>query len=153
MSSFAIVQATLEHADIIAPLFDEYRQFYGQAPNLERGRTFIAKRLINRESVIFIATDGEQGSEALGFTQLYPSFTSVGMRRLWILNDLFVAAPARGRGIATALMDKAAEYARQTAARGLILETAADNGEAQRLYEKLGWKRDELFYRYYLNLA
>jgi ribosomal protein S18 acetylase RimI-like enzyme len=153
MGSFAILQATLEHADLIAPLFDSYRQFYGQPSNLERGRTFIAKRLINRESVIFIAVDEASQKESLGFTQLYPSFTSVGMRRLWILNDLFVAESARGRGIATALMDKAAEYARQTAARGLILETAADNAEAQRLYEKLGWTRDELFYRYYLNLA
>jgi GNAT superfamily N-acetyltransferase len=150
--SMNIIQATLEHADSIAPVFDAYRQFYGQAPNLERCRTFIAKRLINRESVIFFVADETSPHHVLGFTQLYPAFSSVAMRRLWILNDLFVLPEARKKGIAAALMHKAREFAKETAAKGLVLETATDNSEAQRLYEKLGWQRDELFYRYFINI-
>jgi GNAT superfamily N-acetyltransferase len=150
--AFTILQATLDHADIIAPLFDAYRQFYGKPSNLDRGRTFISKRIINRDSAIFLAVDAADAKRGLGFTQLYPSFSSVSMRRLWILNDLYVLDEARGQGIATALLQKAREFAEQTSAKGLVLETAIDNTEAQRLYEKLGWQRNEAFYNYHLTL-
>ncbi len=150
-NTIAIIQATLDHADQIAPLFDAYRQFYNQEPNLERSRNFVAKRLINRESVIFIALNTATGT-AIGFTQLYPSFSSVSMKRLWILNDLFVADGARQQGIAKALLEKARLYASESGAKGLSLETAMDNVVAQKLYEYLGWQRNEEFYTYYINV-
>ena len=99
--------------------------------------------------MLFLALDGESG---IGFTQLYKSFSSVSMGRLWVLNDLFVAPEARRRGVAVVLMEHAREFAAATGALGLELATATDNLTAQRLYEKLGWKRDDDFYHYALDL-
>ncbi|HEY1015460.1 MAG TPA: GNAT family N-acetyltransferase [Herpetosiphonaceae bacterium] len=143
-----IIHATPDHLPAVAPLFDAYRQFYRQPPDLPAALEFLGQRLANRESVIFLALDGD---EPLGFVQLYPSFSSVSLRRLWILNDLFVAPAARGRGAATALITQACDFARADGAKGLVLETAADN-PAQQLYERLGWQRDTDFYHYSLNL-
>lgn len=147
-----VIQATLDHADLVSPLFDAYRQFYKQAPNLERVRGFIARRLINRESVIFLALNPENSNDAFGFTQLYPSFSSVAMKRLWILNDLYVSPEFRKRGVASALLEKSRTFAIETGAQGLALSTAVDNATAQQLYEQLGWKKDNEFYYYYLNV-
>jgi len=53
--------------------------------------------------VIYLA---ERGSRAVGFVQLDPlcSSTASRPRRLWLLNDLFVAPEARGGGIGRALL-------------------------------------------------
>ena len=93
-----------------------------------------------------------EGTEGLGFAQLYPSFSSVSMKRLWILNDLFVAPEARRRGVAAALLEEARRLAVETRAEGLELATATENLPAQRLYERLGWERDDAFHHYFLSL-
>ena len=142
-----MLRATLEHLGEVAPLFDLYRQFYEQPPDLEGAREFVRERLERGESVIFLARAGERPA---GFTQLYPSFSSVSMRRLWILNDLYVAAEARKLGVGEALLDRARAWAAETGAKGLELATASDNFPAQRLYEKTGWKKDLEFFHYYL---
>ena len=98
---------------------------------------------------MFLAMDGK---EAVGFVQLYPSFDSVTMRNLWILYDLFVVPTARKRGVAKLLIERAQRFAAETKAKRLILETAVDNVTAQKLYERLGWKRDTAFHRYYLDV-
>jgi ribosomal protein S18 acetylase RimI-like enzyme len=131
------------------PLFDAYRAFYGQASDPELVHEFLRERLTREESVVFVALEGEA---ALGFTQLYPSFSSVSARRLWILYDLFVAPEARGRNVGAALLEKARRFAVKTGTKRLTLATALDNLPAQRLYEKLGWKRDETFYHYHLDV-
>lgn len=141
-----ILRANPEHVDQIVPLFDGYRQFYGQASDLEAGQQFVLERLKNDESVIFLALDGEEG---VGFTQLFPTFSSVSMKRLWILNDLFVLPTARRRGVAHALLEQARQFAIETQAKGLVLETATDN-PARYVYESLGWQRDTDFYHYSL---
>ena len=141
-----IIRAYPEHVDQIAPLFDGYRQFYGQVSDIAAGRQFVLERLNHEESVIFLALDGEQG---MGFTQLYPTFSSVSMRRLWTLNDLFVTPAARRCGVARALLEQARQFAIETHAKGLVLETAIDN-PARRVYESLGWQRDTEFYHYSL---
>ena len=146
---FTIVRADAEKVDEVGALFDAYRQFYGQPPDLERARAFIADRIARGESVIFVA---ERDETSLGFTQLYPSFSSAAVTRLWILNDLFVAPSARGRGVGEALLEHARRFAQETGARALMLETATDNLTAQRLYERLGWVRETGFYTYYLRL-
>lgn len=151
-SNFDIIQANLTHVDLIAPLFDSYRQFYKQAPDLTGARQFILDRLTNEEAVIFLAvTEGDVGLVGLGFTQLYPSFSSISMKRLWVLYDLFVAPQVRRQGIGFALLERAKKLAIETQARGLVLATATDN-PAQKLYEKFGYKRDEGFYHYYLHV-
>jgi GNAT superfamily N-acetyltransferase len=148
---FRIVRAGMEHVGMAAPLFDAYRQFYKLPPDPEKGRKFLSERLSRSESVVFLALiEGETGWIAAAFMQLYPTFSSLSLKRLWILNDLFVAPQARKAGIAKALMERARQLAAETGAEGLILETAVDNVAAQTLYERLGWKRDEKFYRYAL---
>jgi len=144
-----VARATVEMVDELAPLFDAYRQFYGQATDLKGARNFLTERLGRRESTVFLASmDGHP----VGFTQLYPSFSSTSMQPVWILNDLFVAPKARGRGVAEALIERSKQLAIETNVKELTLETAKTNVIAQRLYEKLGWKREEKFYKYELIL-
>ena len=141
-----IVRAAQHDVDVIAPLFDAYRVFYEAASNLRASHNFITERLARDESVIFLARDGDHA--AIGFAQLYPSFESVHMQRLWILNDLFVDPYARIGGVGAALMAVAERFARENDAAGLTLSTAVDNHAAQRLYERAGYVRDEAFLVY-----
>ena len=131
----------------LSELFDGYRQFYQQNSNLTAARRFIATRLEKNESVIFVV---ESGGKLLGFTQLYPSFSSVSMQRLWVLNDLFVAGDARKQGVAAKLMAAAKKFATETGSKGLILETDLDNLAAQKLYDKLGYKLQNSTRHYFL---
>ena len=144
-------QAGPADADLVAPLFDAYRQFYEQPSDPGLARAFIAARLENHESVIFLA---ERAGRPVGFVQLYPLFSSTAARprRLWLLNDLFVAPEARGAGVGRALMERARRLAEETGAVGLELATARGNATAQRLYESLGYRRDDGFLRYELGL-
>ena len=96
MKKIEIIQASLEHVEVLTPLFDGYRQFYKQPSNLEGARRFLSERLANKESVIFLASNEEEG---LGFIQLYPTFSSIVLKRMWILNDLYVLPDARRQGV------------------------------------------------------
>lgn len=145
-------RATLDDLAALALLFDAYRVFYGRASNPALARAFLTERLQHGESTIFIAHDAAS-TAALGFTQLYPSFSSVSARRIWILNDLFVAPAARRRGVARALMACARTFATTDGAIRLVLETAADNHGAQALYESLGYAREGSTRHYSLELA
>lgn len=143
-------RADASHLEPAANLFDAYRGFYGQPSNLPQSRDFIAERIAKDESAIFLALDAD--GEALGFVQLYPTFSSIEAHRAWLLSDLFTAPAARGRGVGTLLMNTARSFALSTGAKGLILETATDNYGAQRLYESVGYVRDEGYYTYVLDL-
>jgi ribosomal protein S18 acetylase RimI-like enzyme len=144
--SFEIITADASHLDELVPLFDAYRGFYGQPCEPDRCRHFLAERLEKRESVIYLAVDGET-HRPLGFVQLYPLFSSVSVQRLWIVNDLFVQPGARQRGVAAGLLERCRTLARETGAKGLQLETGTDNLAAQRLYERTGFTRiDATFY-------
>ena len=147
-----IIRAGTEHLELVAPLFDAYRQFYRQPADLASARRYIAERLKNEDAVIFLALDQKKATKALGFIQLYPSLASIPMKHIWILYDLFVASSARKLGVGRALMERATQHAHETGADSIILETAADNHAAQRLYERLGYKRDDVFFRYALLL-
>jgi GNAT superfamily N-acetyltransferase len=142
-----VVAATPADVGDVAPLFDAYRQFYSKPSDVEAARRFLFARLSKAESVLFIA---RLESTVAGFVNLYPVFSSVNLTRQWILNDLFVVPEARKLGVARALMERARQLAEATHANGLALETAIENHAAQKLYESLGWKRDEEFYRYFL---
>ncbi|HUA79019.1 MAG TPA: GNAT family N-acetyltransferase [Dyella sp.] len=147
---FEVRQASVSDLDALVPLFDGYRQFYKQSSDLGRARAFLAERFANNDSVVLLACD-ERG-RGLGFTQLYPLFSSVRAERIYLLNDLFVTAQARRDGVAKALLTAAGEYARTLGAKSLWLQTAQDNAPAQALYESLGWKRDREFCDYGLTL-
>ena len=143
-------RATPGDADRVAPLFDAYRQFYGLAPDLALSRRFIAERLERDESIVLLAQAAEGAS--LGFVQMYPTFSSLRAARVLVLYDLFVAPAARRHGVARKLMVASAAEARAACAVALTLQTARTNHAAQRLYESLGWRRDEAFYEYELRL-
>ena len=148
--SVQVRHATAHDLDVLVPLFDGYRQFYGQPSDPPGARAFLAARLAQRQSLILLAHAGSEA--ALGFTQLYPLFSSVRMVRTYLLNDLFVAPSARRQGVAAALLREAAAQARALGAASLSLSTALDNAPAQALYERLGWQRDRQFCEYGLTL-
>jgi GNAT superfamily N-acetyltransferase len=142
-------QATVADLNLLVPLFDAYRRFYRQPSEPERARRFLLERLEHSQSVVFLAFEDDV---AIGFTQLYPSFSSGAMARIFILNDLFVAPDARQRGAGSALLQAAAEHGRRAGALRLVLSTEITNTTAQSLYERIGWKRDTVFCVYQLDL-
>lgn len=141
--------ATLTDLETLVSLFEGYRAFYEQAPDPELARQFLSERLALGDSVIYLA---EREGTALGFVQLYPIFSSTQCRRLWLLNDLFVRPEGRGKGVARQLMAAARNHAEATGACGLELATARSNSTAQRLYQSLGWVRDDVFLHFELTL-
>lgn len=149
----AVTRASAADVDAIAPLFDAYRQFYHQPPDLAAARDYLAARLAGAESVILLAREsGNAVGAPLGFAQLYPSFSSISLRRVWILYDLFVAPQARRRGVGRALLLAARDLGLASGASELNLQTAVDNAAAQALYSALGWRRDDEYFTYVLAL-
>jgi ribosomal protein S18 acetylase RimI-like enzyme len=146
-----IVQASHKHLPTLAPLFDAYRVFYDRPSDIEAAHAYLLKRISRLEAVIFLAMS-EDGREGLGFVQLYPSFSSLSLKRIWILYDLFVIPWARRQGIGRALMERAREFAQAAGAGHLELSTEKDNLPAQVLYESLGYVRDNEAYYYQLAL-
>ncbi len=137
-----IGRASIEDLDRVIPLFDAYRQFYGQPSDVAGARRFLAERLEHDQSVLLIAADDA------GFTQLYPCFSSVRMQATMILNDLFVRPDARGRGVGEALLRAARDHARAAGAARMTLSTAVDNSAAHALYVRAGWTRDARFHTF-----
>jgi len=145
-----IRRASLDDLPHLVPLYDGYRQFYRQPSDPGLAGRFLRERLTRGDSVILLAEDD---SGPLGFTQLYPIFSSIGAGPAWVLNDLFVAPGARKGGIGRALLERARVHGVATGARWLSLSTGRSNVTAQRLYESLGWVRDTEYYRYELMLS
>lgn len=124
-----------------AVLFDQYRIFYGKQSDLDAAKRFLSERLVHQQSLILLARD--DAAATVGFAQLYPSYSSVSMRKKFILNDLFVMPQARGTGVATALLDQAKLVAREYGALGLTLSTPVSNTTARQLYKSNGWDPEE----------
>jgi GNAT superfamily N-acetyltransferase len=149
-SSIQVRQASVSDLETLAPLFDAYRQFYGKPSDAALARSFLLERFQHNQSVIFIAT--QPNGTAIGFTQLYPTFSSVSAARTFILNDLFVVPEARRSGVGSKLLEAAAQFGPSVGAVRLSLSTAMDNEMAQALYVSHGWVRDTQFYAYSLSL-
>lgn len=145
-----IIQATLEHLDLIAPLFVKYREFYGELAYPESSRVFLEKRLRRKESVIYLALSDDDDSRLLGFCQLYPSFSSLSLKRVWILNDIFVAEDARRQLVADHLIKTAKKMAKETQAVRMRVSTSSNNEAAQKTYESIGFREDKQFKNYIL---
>ncbi|MGZ4956314.1 MAG: N-acetyltransferase family protein [Methylobacter sp.] len=146
MKTITVRQAVLADLEALAPLFDSYRQFYGRPSDLQTATDFLSARFNHGESVSFI---GHEGNKAIGFTQLYPSFSSVSLARIFVLNDLFVDEHARRKGVASKLIVAAVDYASILGAARVSLSTAITNEVAQTLYQSAGWQRDEQFWVYH----
>jgi ribosomal protein S18 acetylase RimI-like enzyme len=141
-----IRQISSLESEYVVGLFDKYRTFYRQSSDLDLARTFIQTRLKNKESVIFAASIEENGkSVPVGFTQLYPNYSSIRAVKNWILNDLYVEPGYRNRHIGTALIRKAMEFARWEGAQFVELSTATDNFIAQGLYEGMGFIKQSFY--------
>ena len=136
-----IEQATIKNVENLAILFDQYRIFYEMSTVLDGAKEFLKGRISTDESIIFFSID--DNNAMTGFTQLYPLFSSTRMKRLWLLNDLFVDPKHRGKGISVALIDRAKQLAKQTGACGLMLETAKANKIGNSLYLRTGFALDE----------
>lgn len=134
----------------LVPLFDAYRVFYERASDLAAAKAFLEDRFALEDSKIFLA--GPEEGEAIAFAQLFPSFSSVAMRKIFILNDLYVAEAGRRSGVGKALLSAARDFAGESSAVRLSLKTAVDNFPAQQLYESVGYERDEAFYAYDLTI-
>jgi len=145
-----IIKATSEHLNSLSELFDLYRQFYKQKSDTAGAKIFLSDRISKNESEIFICSDEEDNQ--MGFTQLYPYFTSVGMKQAWILNDLFVKEEFRKRGVAEALIHAVKKFASETGAAYVMLETHISNDAAYRLYERTGFIKDNDHFYYYLEI-
>lgn len=146
-----VFRAGGEHLDGLAALFDAYRKFYRRPSDLDGARHFLRDRLTADESVVFAAQLPEVDGLA-GFVQLYPTFSSVRMRRVWTLNDLFVTEGARGRGVARELMEAARALAVETGAASIQLATERTNAAARALYDGLGYEPGSGFVHYELTL-
>jgi len=130
----------------VARLFDAYRQFYEESPDLKLAEQYLEARVRNNESVILVAENTE--GQINGFCQLYPTFCSVLAQPIYVLYDLFVAQDARGQGIARHLLDAAVVVGKENGKARLDLSTAKTNLTAQSLYESHGWIRDNEFLTY-----
>ena len=137
--TISISRAGPADLDALAALFDAYRQFYGQPSDAAAARDWLRSRLRVGESMVLVA---RRGADMVGFVQLYPMFSSVRLARTWILNDLYVLPTNRRSGVARALMDAAADFARADGAAGISLETTRDNAAARALYRAAGWHED-----------
>ncbi|MDH1054674.1 GNAT family N-acetyltransferase [Aquipseudomonas alcaligenes] len=147
-----IVQATLEHLDLLTPLFIKYREFYGELPFPDSSRKFLETRLKRKESVIYLALADDE-DKLLGYCQLFPSYSSLSLKRVWILNDIFVAEDARRMLVADRLLQTAKQMAKDTNAVRMRVATSVSNEVAQKTYESIGFREDTRFKNYILELG
>jgi ribosomal protein S18 acetylase RimI-like enzyme len=147
--AIAVAEATSRDLDEAAALFDAYRVFYRQPSDIPAARAFLSERFKRRDSVVLLARHRDV---AIGFIQLYPSFSSVSMQRIWILNDLYVVPGGRRLGAGRRLMDHARDFARASGAIRLELTTEKNNTIAQALYRSCAYVRDDVFYKFILTV-
>lgn len=128
--------------DEVVILFDNYRVFYKKSSDMGLARKFLTARLQANESIIFAVFNEQDGSpKGIGFTQLYPTYSSARAAKNWILNDLYVDEMYRGKGIGKLLIEHVLGFAKADGSIYVQLETATDNYSAQRLYDKIGFQR------------
>jgi ribosomal protein S18 acetylase RimI-like enzyme len=143
-----IVRSTAKYLDQLVKLFEEYRQFCGYEESPAETKAFLKKLICNEESIIFIAIDTDTDS-VMGFVNLYPSYSTLALQRLWILNDLGVSGHFRGKGVSKALVQKVQEFAKETNAIRIELKTAVNNTTARNLYKAMNFTVDtnNVYYR------
>lgn len=144
-----IRQADIRDVPDLTIMLDEYRRFYGCPEGVLAARQFLTERIQANESVVFVALEA---AKAVGFCQLYPSFSTVSLAKTFLLNDMFVVEAARTKGVATKLLDRVKAYAMEVGAVRITLSTQRSNETAQRLYHAAGWQMDSTFFTFHLHL-
>lgn len=143
-----IRKATIQDLDQLTPLFDQYLVFYKKPSNYEKHKLYLKERIENNEAIIFMAFDDQIKDKAIGFTLIYPTFSSILLSKILILNDLFVDSTIRNNGTGEKLILKTVELAKELGVNLIRLRTAKTNVKAQGLYHKMGFVRDNLVYTY-----
>lgn len=143
-----IRKASLKDLDQLTPLFDKYLIFYKKKSNLEKHKSFLKERIENNEAIIFMAFDDENKDKAIGFALIYPTFSSVLLSKILILNDLYVDSTIRKNGVGEKLILETVALAKELDSNLIRLRTAKNNVIAQGLYHKMGFVRDEFLHSY-----
>ena len=149
MNKPTIRQATIQDLQRIVPIFDSYREYFGQKKDPEMVEEFLFDRFEHLESVFFIA---EQRGEVIGFAQLYPVFSSLTLQRVWLLNDFFIAEVFRSSGVGSQLFTAVKEFTLLTKSKGIELSVEHINKKAWSFWEQQGFKQDEEFRYYFYKL-
>lgn len=144
-----VFQATTLHIDQVVELFDAYRVWYRKSSDKAAAKAFLSERISGKESVIYVCEN--EANQLVGFTQLYPIFSSTRMKKMWLLNDLFVAPDYRGRGISKLLIEKAKDLARSNNASGILLETEKNNDIGNHLYPSAGFELEKNNFYFWTN--
>ena len=143
-------RALFKDLDQLSGLFDAYRVFYKKPSDLASAKNFLEQRFEQEDSMIFVC---ELEHQLLGFTQLYCSYSSVSLGRVFILNDLFVVEKNRNHGIGQKLITEAVNYGKSVGAVRMELSTERTNTKAQKLYKSMGWKENETFLSFEFSLV
>lgn len=145
-----VEKCNLTHLANLAQLFDEYRVYFEQPSDIEKSKEFLRERLSTDQAVVFVAIDESTG-EYMGFTLLYPMFSSLRAKATWTLNDMYITEKYRKFGVATKLLEEVRAFGTETGAQWVMLKTQIENTKAQALYDKFGFTKDDTHYYYYLN--
>jgi len=145
-----VIKAELEHLDALVELFDAYRVWYRKSSNKLQAKAFLKERIENKESIVYLCLNHQNNS--VGFTQLYPIFSSTRMKRMWLLNDLFVNPDHRGQGISKLLINEAKFLAKRTEACGILLETEKNNSIGNQLYPAMDFELEGNNFYFWTNL-
>ncbi|MCO1333496.1 GNAT family N-acetyltransferase [Microbulbifer sp. OS29] len=143
-----IIQCDETYLCEVASIFDEYRVFCGQSSDIAGTEIFLRDLLCTQASTLLIAVEPKE-RQVMGFVNLYPCFSSLTLKRLWILNDLGVSSRFRGAGVSKALLRAALDFAKETKAIRVEFKTEKNNRRARQLYQSLGFEIDQgnIYYR------
>ncbi len=140
-----IKRASILHLEQLHLLFEEYRTFYHMPANKPQSMAFLNARFKQNDSLIFIAFMEHM---AVGFVQIYPLFSSAAMKKIWLLNDLYVNPLARRKGVARKLLTTVENEAKKQSIFSIKLATAVDNHQAKALYHSLDYTTNDQFEHY-----
>lgn len=135
-------RAQVEDLQQLSVLFDEYRQFYGASSNQELSYQSLKQRFEDQQTVIFINTKDDIFT---GFILLYLRFSSVACSKFYVLDDVYITPLYRRHGAARQLIDTAILFARHENALRISLDTQKNNHQSHKLYESMGFMRDDEF--------
>jgi len=121
----------------LTPLMRGYCDFYKANPS-DAGLDEMARALIATEDDQGMLLVADEGGEAIGFAAVGWKWSSLRGARIAVLEDLFVAPEARGKGAADALIEAVAERARRHGFPVVTWLTAPDNHRAQAVYNRVG---------------
>jgi GNAT superfamily N-acetyltransferase len=137
-----IAPITGEEYELLLPLIASYQRFYEvDEIDEERNRAFFRRFLAPSEDGMLLGA--HEDGRLVGYACLYWHFSSTLAAESVLMNDLFVEESVRGKGVGRALIEAAAEIARERGAAHLEWATAPDNHTAQRLYDSTGAERSE----------